>query len=195
MQCRLKTGVALLTLLLGAVLASLVACDESPTSPEGTATLSVMLKDSPFGDAKALLVTFSEVSAHMSDASFQTLPFAGAATRTCDLKKLVGAQDVLGTGPLTPGHYTQLRLEVSGAILYLDNPSSGPACAPSIAAPAGASVPVNVPSGTVRLNRQFDVTANNTTTITLDFDGDQSVIQTGSGTYQLKPVISVVSVQ
>jgi hypothetical protein len=195
MHSRVKSGLVLLTLLLGAALAPMVACDESPTSPGGMATLSVMLKDSPFSDAKALLVTFSEVSAHMSEASFQTLPFAGATSRTCDLKKLVGAQDVLGTGPLMPGHYTQLRLNVSSATIYFDNPSSGPACAPTIAAPAGGSATVNVPSGTVRLNREFDVTANDTTTITLDFDGDQSVIQTGNGTYQLKPVISVVSVQ
>jgi hypothetical protein len=29
-----------------------------------------MLKDSPFGDARALLVTFSEVSAHRSGGDF-----------------------------------------------------------------------------------------------------------------------------
>lgn len=196
MRSLLTRGFLLVTLALAVAAAPMVACDdESPTSPSSSAILRVMLTDSPFSDARALLVTFSEVSAHMTESSFQTIPFAGASSRTCDLKKLVGAQDVLGTGSLTPGRYTQLRLVVSSATIYFDNPSSGPACAPTIPAPEGRNAPVNVPSGTVRLNREFDVTANNTTTMTLDFDGDKSVIETGNGTYQLKPVISIVSVQ
>src|SRR5512140_559658 len=76
----------------------------------GIGTLSVMIKDSPFSEATALLVTFSEVSAHMSgtdttDGEWVTLPFAAAATsRTCDLKRLVAATDVLGTASLAAGH-------------------------------------------------------------------------------------------
>jgi hypothetical protein len=155
-----------------------------------------MLKDSPFSDARALLVTFSEVSAHASGGDFVVLPFAdGATTRTCDLKKLTGVQDVLGTGPLSPGHYTQVRLVVSSARLYFDGPSSGPACAAMIASPGGASESIDIPSGTVRLNREFDVSTNQTTTMVLDFDGDQSVIRMGNGGYRMTPVIAIVSVQ
>ncbi|PYR51863.1 MAG: hypothetical protein DMF89_04455 [Acidobacteria bacterium] len=54
---------------------------------------------------------------------------------------------------------------------------------------------VNISSGDLRLNREFDVTSNTTTTMLLDFDGDQSVKTTGNGTYMMTPVISVVSVQ
>jgi hypothetical protein len=155
-----------------------------------------MLQDSPFSEAKAFLVTFSGVSAHLTGADFITLPFVGHATmRTCDLKKLKGYQDVLGTGPLTQGHYTQLRLEVVSATLYFDNAAAGSACAPTIGAPAGASAAVKIPSGDIRLNREFDVTSAKATTILLDFDGDQSVRQTGNGDYQMTPVITVVSVQ
>jgi hypothetical protein len=154
-----------------------------------------MLQDSPFSDAKAVLVTFSEVSVHMSGGPFVTLPFAsGGSSRTCDLKKLVGAQDVLGTGPLAPGHYTQIRLVVSGAVIYFDNASSGTACAPTMAAPAGRNAAVDIPSGDLRLNREFDLTTAQTT-ITLDFDGDRSIKQTGNGKYMMNPVVSVVSVK
>ena len=170
-----------------------VSCDN--TSPSGTSTLQVMLTDTPFSDSRAVLVTFSEVSVHRTGAAFQTLPFAdGATSRTCDLKKLQGPQDVLGTGPLTPGHYTQIRLTVSSATLYFDNPSVGSACAPAIAAPAGASAPVTVSSGTVILNREFDLEDDDVTTVLLDFDGDASIIQTGQGSYRMTPVIAVVSV-
>lgn len=171
----------------------------SPTAPTTTtattSTLNVLLKDSPFSDAKALLITFSNVSAHLTGADFITLPFTGgASSRTCDLKKLTTAQDVFGTGPLPIGHYTQLRLVVASATIYFDNPSSGPACAASMAAPAGLSAAVDIPSGEVKLNREFDLTSTTATTILVDFDGDQSVNATGNGHYMMTPVIAIVSV-
>jgi hypothetical protein len=93
----------------------------SSTSRSSTAasTFNVMLTDSPFSDGKALLVTFSEVSAHATGGAFVTLPFASNATsRTCDLKKLTnGAQDVLGTAPLAAGHYTQVGRVQRGHLL------------------------------------------------------------------------------
>ena len=138
------------------------ACGGSSTSPSGSAgTLRMMLKDSPFSDAKALLVTFSEVDAHKSDAadgSWTKLPFAGGATsRTCDLKKLQTAQDVLGTGSLATGHYTQVRLVVSSAVIYFDTASSGDACAATITGLTGRSANVTIPSGEVKLNREFEI--------------------------------------
>jgi hypothetical protein len=177
-----------------------IGCSSSPSGPSNSGSaLNVMLKDSPFSDAKALLITFSEVSAHVSGAGgFNVLPFAGGGTtRTCDLKKLAMAQDILGTGPLAAGHYTQVRIVVTSAVLYFDNAASvtgGAACAPSIAAPAGRNANVNVSSGDVKLNREFDVTSTGATTILVDFDGDQSIHQEGSGSYSMSPVIAVVSV-
>ena len=145
-----------------------------------------------------MLVTFSEVSAHRSDQpdnGWAKLPFAdGGGTRTCDLKKLQAAQDILGAGPLTVGHYTQVRLMVSTAALYFDNAAAGAACAAAIAAPAGRTAPLEIPSGEVKLNREFDI-AGATTTMLLDFDGDKSIRETGNGRFMMSPVISVVSVQ
>jgi hypothetical protein len=193
------------------------ACSSSdaPTGPSGssapptsgggtpsTGTLAIQLTDSPFSDAKALLVTFTDVSVHRADpGEWRTLPFASGSSRTCDLKKLNGATDVLGVGPLPAGKYTQVRLNVSSAVLYFDNPSAGAACAAQIAAPAGKSAPVDIPSGEVILNNEFTVTGS-ATTMLLDFDGDQSVHQTGSGNggsqsgkFMMSPVVRVVSVQ
>lgn len=174
------------------------------TAP-ATGSLAIRITDSPFSDAKALLVTFSEVNVHRTDGdSWQTIPFASGSSRTCDLKKLQGPTDVLGVGSLAAGHYTQVRLVVSSASIYFDNPSGGPACAPSIAAPAGKTASVDVPSGEVKLNHEFTITGS-ATTMLLDFDGDQSVKQTGSDNgngkgngntkYMMTPVIRIVSVQ
>jgi hypothetical protein len=169
-----------------------------PAAPSGTGTLNLRITDSPYSDAKALLVTFSEVSAHKSETEGRTnLTFADAATsRTCDLKKLQsGAQDILGVGTLPAGHYTMIRLVVSSAALYFDNPAEGPACAPTVATPAGRSASLTIPSGEVKLNREFDVAAAGATTVLIDFDGDKSVVELGNGGYRMTPVIGVISVQ
>ena len=183
-------------LVAAAIAAGAIGCG-SPSEPSSAgSTLHVMIKDSPYSDAKALLVTFSEVSAHISGSGgFNMLPFSGGGTsRTCDLKKLQTAQDILGTGTLAAGHYTQVRLVVTSAVLYFDNASSGAACAPTIAAPAGRNANVTVSSGDVKLNREFDVTSSGATTILVDFNGDQSVTLQSNGEYRMSPVIAVVSV-
>lgn len=194
-------------------LSAVLACGGgTPAGPSGngkgggskgtttTGTLTVNLTDSPFGDAKALLVTFSSVEVRVDGGGWQTIPFGSGTSITCDLKKLQGPSDVLGTGPLAAGHYTQIRVFVASASIHFDAGTDGRACAPSIAAPAGSSAPIEVRSGEVKMNREFTI-ASGATTILLDFDADQSVKLSGDGAggrnpkYNLNPVITVVSVQ
>lgn len=167
---------------------------DSPTSPTAAnGNFRMMLTDSPFSDAKAVLISFTSVSAHRDgEGGFTTL---GSGTRTCDLKKLQGPEDILGVGTMPQGHYTQVRLMVASAVIYFDNPSSGSACATNIAPPPGRSAAVEIPSGEIKLNREFDITTNGVTTLTLDFDGDKSIRETGNGRFMMSPVIAVKSVQ
>ena len=192
----LEIAMRRITIFVFALTLSFAACNESPSSPSGqSAMFNLRLTDSPFSDARAVLVTFSEVTAHRSDSDWTTVPFAGGATsRTCDLKKLENSEDVLGTGPLPAGDYTQVRLVVQSAKIYFDNPSDGPACATTFAAPAGTMSDVRIPSGEVKLNRGFKLAADATTTMLIDFDGDRSINQTGNGTYMMSPVISIARV-
>ncbi|MGE3511341.1 MAG: DUF4382 domain-containing protein [Vicinamibacterales bacterium] len=218
---------------LAALVAGLNACSGDsavPPSPSGSSTqasatggsgatstrgaLTIRLTDSPFSDAQALLVTFSEVSVHRADpGEWVTLPFMSGTSRTCDLKKLQnGATDLLGVGQLAAGKYTQIRLTVTSADIFFDNATSGSACGASIPAPAGTKASVDIPSGEIKLNNEFTLSTAGTT-ITLDFDGDQSVRQTGGANsngngnggngrgngsaarYMMTPVIRVLSVQ
>jgi hypothetical protein len=188
-----RIGIALTA---AAILAVCGGSPSSPLSPTGGGTLAIMLKDTPFSDARAVLVTFSEVSAQRSDGTFVSVPLAGgSATRTCDLNKLAGALDLLGTGALEPGHYTQIRVAVSSTTLNFSNPSSGAACAATITPPAGVSVAIDVSPGMVTADGEFDVTDNQTRTITLDFDADQSILRTEAGIYRMRPIIRIVNVQ
>jgi len=178
------------------VAVGVAACSDAPSSPSslGGGNFNLQLKDSPFTDAKAVYVTFSSVRVHRTDGDWTPLTFANNATsRTCDLKKLETATDVLGAASLPAGHYTQVRLVVQSATLYFDNASSGAACAPTLTAPAGASAALDIPSGEVKLNREFDVTATSTMNMLIDFDGNQSVHQAGPGRYTMSPVISIFS--
>ena len=101
----------------------------APGTGGTSGTLTINMTDSPFNDAKAVLVTFSEVQVHHTTNGWITVPFTTGTSRTCDLKKLVGgANDVLGTGLLPAGHYTQIRLVVAQSALYFDNPAGGSSC-------------------------------------------------------------------
>jgi hypothetical protein len=173
-------------------------------APAGTGRLTIGLKDSPFSDAKAVLVKFSEVSVHRSGFGWEPVAFAdGATERTCDLKQLQAATDVLGVGSLPAGHYTQVRLTVDSAALYFENAATTGPCAPTIPAPDNLPAALKIPSGEIKLNREFTVPAGGATTMLLDFDGDRSIKQTGSGngngkgakgSYTMTPVITVESV-
>jgi uncharacterized protein DUF4382 len=191
----------------------------------GSGHLMIGITDSPFSDAKAVLITFDGISVHTSGQGWQTIGFANGATeRTCDLKKLQGPTDVLGSTSLPAGHYTQIRLQVRSATIHFDNASnSATACAPSITVPGTRFANVRVPSGEVILNREFTIDAGGTVTMVLDFDGDKSIRQQGGGgngngngnggngngngngngggtsapedgSYSLQPVVSIVSV-
>jgi hypothetical protein len=154
----------------------------------------VTLKDSPYTDAMALLVTFTDVSVHQSDTPDGTWTKVTTGPRTCDLKRLQNAQDVLGTTTLTAGHYTQIRLLVATAAMSYTEATSGDTCAASFNL-TKPTVNVTIPSGEVKLNREFDISPNATTSILLDFDGDKSMHEMGNGSYSMSPVISIVTVQ
>ena len=185
---------------------SAFACGGSDTtvSPSGAGgTLRLMIKDTPYSEAAAMLVTFSEVTAHRSgEGGFSPLPFAADAggvvptTRTCDLKQLVNTDDVLGVGALPEGHYTQLRVVVTSAVLYSTATPAGTKCAATIPPPGAVIATLEIPNGEVKLVRSFDVAAAPAvTTMLIDFDGDRSVVAMGNGRIRMTPVIGVVSVQ
>ena len=179
-----------------------VACGggSTPTSPSdpsggGAGSFNVRITDSPYGSAKAVLVTFSDVSVHR-DGNWTKLPFLSGSSRTCDLKKLQNSQqDLLGGGTIPPGTYTMIRLVVQSATMYFDNSaSSATPCDSKIDPPGGASSPLTIPSGEVKLNGSFNLTSTAATTVLLDFDGESSIIQNGSN-YTMQPVVRIVSIQ
>jgi len=152
------------------------------TVTSGNGQLRVMMTDSPFSDAMAVLVTISGISVHRTaGGGWEQLLLEGGAI-TCDLKKLQGPADIIGEGGLPAGMYTQIRLMVASAGIYFENPSAGEdACAAEMEEPLGLKGTVVVPSGEIKINHPFTVLEGGGTMLLLDFDGDRSIKQTGSG--------------
>ncbi len=101
---------------------------------------------------------------------------------TYDLLELRnGVLALLDSSQLPAGHYTQLRLKVTdGSNVVVD----------------GDSFDLRIPSGYtsgIKLNHQFTIEEGRLYELTLDFDAERSVIQKGTGEYQLKPVIRVIA--
>lgn len=179
--------------------AVLVACggsgDDAPPTPIPTqmGTLSAALTDAPACGFDQVNVTVSKVRVHKSATAADTdsgwTDITLSPARKINLLNLTnGALEQLGQTPLAVGRYTQVRLVL--------DPNSGNALANSVV-PTGAilekslDTPSAVQSG-IKLNAEFDVTANQRTDLVIDFDACKSVVTKGNGAYALKPVLKVI---
>lgn len=96
-------------------------------------------------------------------------------SKSFDLIQLQGVKDFLGTKELGAGKYTQIRLTIEDAKLEIN----------------GEEQPIKIPSGRIKLVRNFNIVDGETTTLTLDFDAKKSVHKAGSR-YIMKPTIKVI---
>ena len=173
-------GYAVVLVMVSLMLPSCSQEETAPNSFEEQGQLKIYLIDNPaVFDAVNIVVT--RVEAHLSGAdSTSGWVVLSDSTATYDLLVLRnGVSAVLADSVLPAGNYTQLRLIVGdGSTVVVD----------------GMTHPLEIPSGTqtgVKLNHPFSIPAGGIVELTLDFDADRSVIQTGSGDYQLQPVIRV----
>ena len=185
----------------------------STAAAPSTGTLALNLKDAP-GDFQAVYVTIKEVQVHMSSdedeesdttednsvAEDQETSDSNAWTtvvspnKTYDLLELQnGVEAVLGEENLTVGHYTQMRL-------VLDSEPDDSNNTLKEAHPFGNYVivdgnyfeliiPSSMQSG-IKLIKGFDILADTTTTLTLDFDANKSISPTKDGD-KMNPTITI----
>ena len=198
----MKTTIKTVGLATSAALAAaaLVACGgggggygSSPTPTASNGTLSVALTDAPACGFDQVNVTVNMVRVHQSSSAADTdsgwTDITLSPARKIDLLKLNnGVLDVLGQTPLTPGHYTQLRLVLDA------NTGAGMA---NTVVPTGTTTektletPSAVQSG-IKLVNEFDVAAGQKVDLVLDFDACKSIVTRGKTAYALKPVVKVI---
>jgi hypothetical protein len=197
---KLKSNSKPLIWLMGLLLTVFVAGCGSGGDGGGTTaqpgTLGVSLTDAPACGFDEVNVTVSKVRVHQSSSADDKT--AGWADITLDPPRKInllslndptqpnGALDSLGETSLAAGHYTQVRL------VLVRNENS---VVLSTTPPNHTEIPLDTPSAVqsgIKLVNEFDVPSGQRVDLLLDFDACKSIVQTGNGTYKLKPVIKVI---
>lgn len=174
----------------------LSACGSGGSSDGGQGTLTTSLTDASTEDYRAVYVTIARVEVHHdSEDSWEAIAGSG---KTYNLLELVnGVVEQLGEVILDSGHYTQMRLivgEESDQGLNIFDQSHP--YANYIIDQNDVAHELKVPSGSqtgLKIVNGFDINANQTTELILDFDALRSVVKAGSsGKYLLKPTVKVL---
>jgi len=152
----------------------------------GKGNLVLRITDAPAGlDVEKAEVTISNVEVHFEGANATNESNASVPgwstvlneTKTFDLIQLVNVTELLGSADLEPGKYTQVRLTVESAVAVIN----------------GTEYNLTVPSKAIHLVHEFEIVEGETTTLTLDFNAQESIHSTKDGEYAMKPVIKVIS--
>lgn len=185
--------------------AFLFACDGGggSSSGDGTGTLAVSLTDSSCSTYKAIYVTIDEVQANKNDASSNgNSGWETVATpmKTYNLYSLVnGVTEVLGQDDLPAGTYKQIRLIIGRAADSGLNINGDPHPDPNyVLFNDDTYESLKIPSGFntgVKLVHNFVVAEGSYVELLLDFEACNSVVETGSGKYLLKPTIKILETQ
>ena len=164
--------------------------DESEQALE-TGTLELYLTDAPL-DAKnvtGVYITIDEIQYHLGNQWITCEEFEGP--QIYDLLELTGGNStLLGEFTLPAGNYTQIRFMLD--IPEMGSPPTNPGCYIEFA--DNSTEPLFVPSGNetgYKAIGRFEVTANETVTVTADFDVRKAVVAAGSS-YILKPTIKLI---
>ncbi len=157
------------------------ACKKDTDGTMGTQTSHVTVKmiDGP-GDYEAVWIDVKDVMVSSSDSDGGWVSLAGIRPGIYNLLELTnGIDTVLADGLVPSGRINQIRLVlgtnnsvvIDGQTYVLETPSAQQ-------------------SG-LKLNFHTELVANASYVFTLDFDAGKSIVLTGGGKYQLKPVIKV----
>lgn len=167
--------------ILGVFALTLGGCTNS-TSTSATGQVQVRMTDAP-ADFDAVNIVVTEVSLHRADAADSTSGWEvlSSSAQTYNLLTLQnGVFATIAHAPVPAGRYSQVRLKIgTGSSVVL----------------GGVTFPLTVPSGSqtgIKLVGTFDVPANGTLDLALDFDAGRSIVLTGNAHYMLKPTLRVL---
>ena len=155
---------------------SVMAYNDSPTAPSASANLVVQLTDGHTDNVEQVNLYFTSVTAN--SASGPPEPMAVVLTdNPQDLLVLRDAVITLAMATVEPGDYVSLRINLDEE---LSNIVEG-----------GKIFPIRIPSQETKILGGFSIRDNGTTSVTLDFDAERSLVRLGNGEWLLKPVIAM----
>ncbi len=169
----------LLFILLAGSIFAFLSCSKNNSSPVADSSMSVYLVDAPAAYDKVFIDIQSvqvKTSTDASESDWQTINIARKGIYNL-LNFKNGIDTLLGTLKLPAGRINQLRLVLGSNNSVVLN---------------GVTYPLSTPSAQqsgLKLQIKADLVAGIDYRIWIDFDAARSIVETGSGTYILKPVI------
>ena len=182
-------GRNVVTLAVVSLLLFFIACEpaegEVTTAPGLTAeqgTIEIRVTDPPPPGVSSANVTLTKIEVHIASDNVSGNESGWIKIIedevTFDLFEVIDKPCVLGSDNVTAGKYTQIRVDVLGVEGLTK---------------AMEPYEAEVPSGTLKFVRPFNVEDGRTTILTLDFDGDKSLVMTGKeGKFLFKPVVKLI---
>ncbi len=158
-------------------------CGGSGDSSSSSGTISMNITDArpnlPTG-VQQVLIEFDEVSVHRSGGGWTSLDLPQTPLEI-DLYQFFDGEttELVPPASLPSGKYTQVRIGVTEATIVIN----------------GNSYRMEIPSENLKTDKNFEFTVEGggAVDLTVDFDLSQSIVQTGPDTYQLKPVLHLVT--
>jgi hypothetical protein len=172
----MKKIIAILAIISIAIFGILSGCIQ-----KGEGTLVLQITDDP-GDLNITeaLVTMSQVRVHYAGlhendtlGEWKTIV---NESQTFDLILLQNVTELFGTANLSSGWYTQIRLYVEEALVTID----------------GIQYDLEISPQHVKLIKPWKIVEGETLVLTLDFDVQKSIHETGSGKYIMEPTIKII---
>ena len=187
------------SVIVGVLLTLMISACSDNDGGSAPGVLTVSLTDGPACGFDEVNVTVSNVRVHQSGSA--DAKGGGWADITLNPPRKINLLDLndptqpnyalesLGETPLAAGHYTQLRLGL------VSNTGNQPLANSVVLSGTNTEIALDTPSGIqtgIKLIHQFEVGPGQRTDLLLDFDACKSIVQTGSTTYKLQPVIKVI---
>ena len=135
-----------------------------PTPKSRQGIIEIRVTDPPPADVASAIVYLSNIEVHQVSANQTGWILILEAPPSFDLMAINGVEEILGSANVTAGKYTQIRMDVDRV---------------EVVTTAGDNITAEVPSSKLKIVGPFEVEPSMTTTLTLDFDGEKSLVLPG----------------
>ncbi len=148
-----------------------------PTPTGELGIIEIRVTDPPPPGVTSAVVYLEKIEVHkVSGEEGEWITIIDAPPSFDLLDVLGGITEVLGAVETQAGSFTQIRMDVTKVeVITVD----------------GDEITATVPGGKLKIVRPFNVESGVKTILTLDFDGDKSLILTGEGKAIFKPVVKL----
>lgn len=201
----MKPTILLMTILSCLAMAACGDGGNNNTAISETGTLSLGLADAATDQYRAIYITVDEVQVHLggSEENADNWETIAAPMATYNLLELVnGVIEELGASPLETGIYEQMRLIIGTTpeedINILGNGHPFANYAIDVNSESHKLIIPSAINTGIKIVHDFEISANQTTELILDFNASASVVKPGisnSAYWLLQPTIKVLDTQ